>query len=71
MTNYTNEFVQDEITLIEDKLAFTLGCKLEQNPYTGLEYQPTARVLLTPDRRHTAWCAVSRAVARHRASIGN
>lgn len=61
-TNYTNEFIQDEITLIEDRLAFTLGCKLEQNPYTGLEYQPTARLLLTPDHQHSAWCAVSRAV---------
>jgi len=61
-TNYTSEFIQDEITLVEDRLTFTLGTKLEQNPYTGFEYQPTARVLWPPDRRHSAWCAVSRAV---------
>jgi iron complex outermembrane recepter protein len=61
-TNYTNEFVQDEMAIVEDKLAFTLGCKLEQNPYTGLEYEPTARLLWTPDKKHSAWGAVSRAV---------
>ncbi|MBN1394736.1 MAG: TonB-dependent receptor, partial [Pirellulales bacterium] len=62
ITNYTNQFIQDEITLIEDRLFFTLGCKLEQNPYTGLEYQPTARLLYASDRKHAAWGAISRAV---------
>jgi iron complex outermembrane receptor protein len=57
-----SQFVQDEITLIEERLNFILGCKLEENTYTGLEYQPTARLLWTPDRRHTVWSAVSRAV---------
>jgi iron complex outermembrane recepter protein len=61
-TNYTNQFVQDEIALVEDKLTLTLGCKLEQNPYTGMEYQPTARLLRSFDAKHSAWCAVSRAV---------
>ncbi|MBN1394333.1 MAG: TonB-dependent receptor plug domain-containing protein, partial [Pirellulales bacterium] len=61
-SNYTNQFIQDKITLVEDRLYFTLGCKLGQNPYTGLEYQPTARVLWSPDRRHAAWGSVSRAV---------
>jgi iron complex outermembrane receptor protein len=61
-TNYSNEFVQDEIELVEEKLTFTVGCKLEQNPYTGLEYQPTARLRWTPDRKHTIWAAISRAV---------
>jgi iron complex outermembrane receptor protein len=57
-----SQFVQDEIKLIEDRLNLTLGCKLEENSYTGIEYQPTARLLFTPDRRHTVWGAVSRAV---------
>lgn len=60
--NTPSQFVQDEITLSEDLLMLTLGCKLEQNPYSGLEYQPTIRTLYTPDKRHTAWGAVSRAV---------
>ena len=61
-TNYTNEYIQDEIAIVEDLLTFTLGCKLEQNPYTGLEYQPSARLLWSIDHRHSAWGAVSRAV---------
>jgi iron complex outermembrane receptor protein len=61
-TNYTNEFIQDEMAIIEDKLNFTLGCKVEQNPYTGVEYEPTARLLWMLDHRHSAWGAVSRAV---------
>jgi len=61
-TNYTNEFVQDEMAIVEDRLALTLGCKLDQNPYTGLEYEPTMRLLWTPDHKHTAWGAISRAV---------
>lgn len=61
-TNYPSQFIQDEIAVVEDLVTFTLGCKLEENPYTGLEYQPTARLLWTPDQRHTAWGAVSRAV---------
>ena len=55
-------FLQDEITLVPRRLQFTLGCKLEHNDYTQFEYQPSARLLWTPDARHTAWAAVSRAV---------
>ena len=35
---------------------------MEQNAYTGLEYQPSARLLWTPDPQHSAWGAISRAV---------
>ena len=67
-TNYTNQFVQDEIAIVEDRLTFTIGTKLEQNPYTGLEYQPTARLIWTPDHQHSLWGAISRAVRIPRAS---
>ena len=55
-------FAQDTITLVEDRLAFTAGLKLEHNDYTGIEYQPTGRLLWTPTPRQSAWFAVSRAV---------
>jgi iron complex outermembrane recepter protein len=55
-------FVQDEITLSEDQWYFTVGSKFEHNTYTGFEYQPTARLLWTPDKKHSLWGAVSRAV---------
>ena len=55
-------FIQDEITLIPDHLRMVLGSKFSQNNYTGFEYQPSARLLWTPNERHTTWAAVSRAI---------
>ncbi len=55
-------FAQDEIMLIKDQLNLTLGAKLEHNDYTGLEFQPNARIIWTPSDKHTLWSAVSRAV---------
>src|SRR6201993_3820889 len=55
-------FLQYEAMLIKDKLRFTLGSKLEHNSYTGLQYQPNARLTYTPTKRQTVWAAVSRAV---------
>ena len=56
-------FVQDEIALVPEKLRATLGTKLEHNDFTGLEVQPNARLLFTPDNRVTYWAAASRAVS--------
>lgn len=55
-------FVQDEITLIDDTLWFTLGSKFEHNDYTGFEAQPTARLMWALHHQHRLWGAVSRAV---------
>jgi iron complex outermembrane receptor protein len=55
-------FVQDEITLVRDRLHLTLGTKLEHNDYTGFEYQPGARLAWRVTPRQTVWGAVSRAV---------
>ena len=57
-----NAFAQDEITLIPDTLRLTLGSKFEHNGYSGVEVQPSARLLWTPVADHTFWTAVSRAV---------
>jgi iron complex outermembrane recepter protein len=55
-------FVQDEFAFIPDKLAFTLGVKVEHNDYTGWEFGPSARLAWTPTPRAAFWAAVSRAV---------
>ncbi|MGA2034494.1 MAG: TonB-dependent receptor [Thermoguttaceae bacterium] len=60
--NLFSAFLQDEITLVEDHLVFTPGCKLERNDFTGFECQPSARVLWMFDKRSSAWGAISRAV---------
>jgi iron complex outermembrane recepter protein len=55
-------FLQDDIVLIEDRLHLILGSKFEHNDYTGVEIQPSGRLIWTPDLHHTFWGAVSRAV---------
>lgn len=55
-------FVQDDITLVKDRLQFTIGSKIEHNSYTGIEYQPNGRLTWTPSEKHTIWTAVSRAI---------
>ena len=55
-------FVQDDLTLVKDRLRLTLGSKFEHNSYTGYEIQPNVRMLWTPGSRHSFWGAVSRAV---------
>ncbi|NOQ36488.1 MAG: TonB-dependent receptor [Methylococcaceae bacterium] len=55
-------FIQDEISLIKDRLILTLGSKFEHNSYTGFEYQPSARLLWKIAEQHNVWGAVSRAV---------
>ena len=57
-----NAFAQDEITLSKDRLALTLGSKIEHDDYTEFELEPSARMSWTPDKQQTIWAAVSRAV---------
>ncbi|MEX2315629.1 MAG: TonB-dependent receptor [Pirellulales bacterium] len=55
-------FVQDEITLEEDRWYLIAGSKFEHNDFTGFEYQPSVRLLHLPSERESVWAAVSRAV---------
>ena len=55
-------FVQDEITVVQDRLHLTLGSKIEHNDFTGFEVQPSGRLSWTPTEHQTVWAAVSRAV---------
>ena len=55
-------FVQDDIDLIKKRLGLTLGTKIENNEYTGLEVQPSVRMTFQIDRRQMVWGAISRAL---------
>lgn len=57
-----NIFVQDEVSIIDDRLSIVLGSKLEHNDFTGYEFQPSGRLLWTPNERYTLWTSVSKAV---------
>ncbi len=60
--NTVSAFLQDTITLEEDRWKLMLGSKFEHNDQTGFEFQPSARLTWTPDDAQTLWAAVSRAV---------
>jgi len=60
--NIYSAFVQDQITIVQNKLWLTLGSKFEHNIFTGWENEPSGRVLWTPTSHQTVWAAVTRAV---------
>lgn len=55
-------FVQDEITLVPDRLSLIAGTKLLHTNYEGLEVEPSARILFTPSKTQTLWASFTRAV---------
>lgn len=61
-TQLFSGFIQDQLTLIPDTLESIFAVRIEHNDYSGLEIQPTARLLWTPAKQHTFWTAFSRAV---------
>ena len=61
--NLINGFIQDKITL-NDKLNLTVGLKLEDNVYSGLEAMPDARLAWEVTDKDLLWASISRAVRR-------
>jgi len=57
-------FVQDEMTIRPDRLYLTVGAKVERNAFSGIEWQPTARLRVQLGPRQMIWAAASRAVRR-------
>lgn len=55
-------FLQDQILLLENRVWLTLGSKYEHNPFTGSEWQPSARLLWKVDEQQSLWTSVARAV---------
>lgn len=60
--NLYSAFLQDEISLVADRLWLTLGTKYEHNDYTGSEWQPSAKLLWKPGADHSLWGSIARAV---------
>jgi iron complex outermembrane receptor protein len=55
-------YMQGEVPLVEERLFLTLGSKFEHNPFTGSEFQPSARLLWKASEIRTFWAAATRAV---------
>jgi len=62
-TNLFSAFIQDEIDLGRS-VWFTLGSKVEHNAYTGLEFQPSAKLLWQPTPRQALWISAARAIVQ-------
>ncbi len=60
-TTFLGAFIQDEITLVPNRLSVTVGSKIERNTFTGWELQPGIRALWRPTPDQRIWGAVSRA----------
>ncbi len=68
--NYLGLFAQDEISLA-DTLRLTLGLRMDRNPISGWDAQPTARLSWNLQPSQTIWGALSKAArAPSRADAG-
>lgn len=56
-----NFFIQDDITIIDNKLRLILGTKVEKPFFSDIQVQPSARFVWTPTATQTIWGAISRA----------
>src|SRR5581483_10436892 len=55
-------FLQDEITLVPDRLAVTLGTKWLRTNFTPTGLEPSARIMWTPSARQSFWAAYTHAL---------
>lgn len=60
--HFYSGFIRDEISLLPDKLLFTIGTRFDYNYFTGHEIQPNARLTWLPDEKNSFWAAISRAI---------
>lgn len=55
-------FLQDDITLISNRLTLTAGTKFLETNFTGWQLQPSGRLLWTPTKRQSAWASFTHAL---------
>ena len=58
----SSAFLHSELSLLPQELILTLGAKVEDNTYTGFEWEPNLRLSYLASNNHTFWAASSRAV---------
>ena len=63
MSEAISGFVQDEVALVEERLRFIAGIKIEHQGFSGFEVQPSTRLIWQLDERHTLWGAFARATS--------
>jgi iron complex outermembrane recepter protein len=56
-----SSFIQDDFTIVQNRLHLTVGSKFEYSDLTGTAVQPSVRLAWTPTEKQTVWAAISRA----------
>jgi iron complex outermembrane recepter protein len=56
-----NSFIQDTVALKPGRLFLTVGTKLEDSYFSGVDLEPSVRLAWTPSGRNTLWAAASEA----------
>jgi iron complex outermembrane recepter protein len=59
LTQLFSSFAQDEIAILPNRVHLSLGARVEHNDYTGFDFQPSARLVWTPDSKNMIWSAIS------------
>lgn len=62
LTSQYRLYFNDEIQLVPDRWQLAISAMLEHNNYTGLEFQPSLRLMYAPDDSNRFWCAISRGI---------
>lgn len=57
----TSGFVQDEVLFLNGDLRFTGGIRVEYNQFSGVDFQPTTRLLWKVRSNQSVWAAYSHA----------
>jgi iron complex outermembrane recepter protein len=55
-------FVQDQIGLVDNRLSLIVGTKLLRTNFTGVDPEPSVRLLWTPSDKQTIWAAFTHAL---------
>lgn len=55
-------FIQDRISIVENKVVLTFGSKFEENEFTSGEIQPSVKLLWKIDDSQTFWSSLTRAI---------
>lgn len=55
-------FFEDDITLVNDKVLLTAGSKILNTNYTGAGFQPSVRLLWTPNAQNSVWISYTHAL---------
>jgi len=55
-------FLEDDIGLVDNRLSLSLGSKFLRTNFTGLQLEPSARLLWTPTEKQSLWASFTHAV---------